>query len=105
MAPCVLVVDQTFGDVSVSKGNADADAFRRMLDTACAENPDAEVWVKVHPDVLCGKKAGYFAGLKNNAQYGCSLKTLAHNRYCATSNMFMSLRPSTASKHCWRVSR
>lgn len=68
MAPCVLVVDQTFGDVSVSKGNADADAFRRMLDTACAENPDAEVWVKVHPDVLCGKKAGYFAGLKNNAQ-------------------------------------
>ncbi|EFH7310261.1 capsular polysaccharide biosynthesis protein [Escherichia coli] len=68
MAPCVLVVDQTFGDVSVSKGNADADAFRRMLDTACAENPDAEVLVKVHPDVLCGKKAGYFAGLKNNAQ-------------------------------------
>lgn len=66
MSRCVLVVDQTFGDVSVSKGNADADAFHRMLDTACAENPDAEVWVKVHPDVLCGKKAGYFAGLKNS---------------------------------------
>lgn len=68
MASCVLVVDQTFGDVSVAKGNANANTFHRMLDTACAENPNAEVWVKVHPDVLCGKKNGYFSGLKNSTQ-------------------------------------
>lgn len=68
MTSCVLVIDQTFGDVSVIKGNADADTFRQMLNAACAENPDSEVWVKVHPDVLCGKKAGYFAGLKNSVQ-------------------------------------
>lgn len=68
MTPCVLVVDQTFGDVSVSKGNADARSFEHMLKTACAENPDAEIWVKVHPDVLCGKKAGYFAELKSRGR-------------------------------------
>ncbi|MGJ7724792.1 capsular polysaccharide export protein, LipB/KpsS family [Escherichia coli] len=62
----MLVVDQTFGDMSVAKGNASADSFRLMLETAKAENPNAEVWVKVHPDVLCGKKAGYFTGLQND---------------------------------------
>ncbi len=57
MPDAVLVVDQTFGDMSVAKGNASADSFRLMLETAKAENPNAEVWVKVHPDVLCGKKS------------------------------------------------
>jgi len=64
----VLVVDQTVGDVSVSKGNADPSRFTEMLETARRENPDARILVKVHPDVLCGKKAGYFAGLRNDAQ-------------------------------------
>lgn len=64
----VLVVDQTVGDVSVSKGNASPASFTEMLETARRENPDARILVKVHPDVLCGKKAGYFAGLKNDAQ-------------------------------------
>ena len=59
--PRVLVVDQTRGDMSIECGLASADSFRRMLDAAVAENPDAEVLVKVHPDVLAGKKAGYLA--------------------------------------------
>jgi capsular polysaccharide export protein len=57
----VLVVDQTRGDLSIECGLADAASFERMLDAALAENPDAEVLVKVHPDVLAGKKAGYLA--------------------------------------------
>ena len=64
----ILVVDQTAGDVSVSKGNADASSFDAMLETARQEHPDARILVKVHPDVLCGKKAGYFASLRNDAQ-------------------------------------
>lgn len=64
----ILVVDQTAGDVSVSKGNADAASFTAMLDAARREHPDARIMVKVHPDVLCGKKAGYFSNLKNDAQ-------------------------------------
>ena len=56
----VLVVDQTFGDCSVKFGMADDSSFRAMLDAALSENPDSEVWVKVHPDVVLGKKNGYF---------------------------------------------
>lgn len=68
MPNVVLVVDQTYGDVSVTKGNAGADSFQAMLNQAVQENPDAEIWVKVHPDVLCGKKKGYFSSLQQNAQ-------------------------------------
>lgn len=55
----VLVVDQTFGDASVKFGGADASSFTEMLDAAIAENPNAEIVVKIHPDVIAGKKRGY----------------------------------------------
>ncbi|WP_229452122.1 capsular polysaccharide biosynthesis protein [Massilia niastensis] len=55
----VLVIDQTMGDVSVRLGGADHASFAAMLDAALAENPQAEIWVKTHPDVLSGKKQGY----------------------------------------------
>ncbi len=57
--PRVLVVDQTFGDCSIQYGMANASSFQGMLDAALTENPEAEVWVKVHPDVVLGKKKGY----------------------------------------------
>lgn len=57
--PRVLVVDQTFGDAAVTYGGADAASFTRMLAAAIAENPGAEVVVKVHPDVIARKKRGY----------------------------------------------
>lgn len=68
MPNAVLVVDQTYGDVSVTKGNASANSFQTMLNQAVQENPDTEIWVKVHPDVLCSKKKGYFSALQQNAQ-------------------------------------
>lgn len=55
----IVVVDQTFGDVAVKLGGADAHAFERALQAAIAENPDAPIWIKTHPDVMCGKKRGY----------------------------------------------
>lgn len=55
----VLVIDQTMGDVSVRLGGATADSFSAMLAAALADNQDAEIWVKTHPDVLSGKKQGY----------------------------------------------
>ncbi|PLR48868.1 capsular polysaccharide biosynthesis protein [Chimaeribacter arupi] len=57
----VLVVDQTFGDKAVAYGGAGPEAFSRMLEAALEEHPEAAIWVKVHPDVLHGKKAGYLA--------------------------------------------
>lgn len=56
----ILVVDQTCGDCSVKYGMADDSSFKAMLNAALSENPESEVWVKVHPDVVLGKKKGYF---------------------------------------------
>jgi capsular polysaccharide export protein len=64
----VLVIDQTFGDVSVRLGRATEDTFRQMLAAALSENPAAEIWVKLHPDVLSGKKQGYLGALAQEAQ-------------------------------------
>jgi capsular polysaccharide export protein len=58
--PYVLVVDQTFGDASISCGLADAKSFPRMLDAALAEHPGLPVVLKVHPDVVAGHKRGHF---------------------------------------------
>ncbi|KWA05171.1 capsule biosynthesis protein [Burkholderia territorii] len=55
----ILVIDQTRGDVAVRLGGADESSFRAMLAAALAENPGKPVWIKTHPDVTCGKKAGY----------------------------------------------
>ena len=54
--PLVLVIDQTLGDYSVKGGRAGTGTFEAMLEAAFAENPGADVRVRVHPDVLTGKK-------------------------------------------------
>lgn len=56
----VLVADQTFGDVSIRYGLADASSFHRMLDAALSENPHCMVVLKVHPAVMAGQKQGHF---------------------------------------------
>lgn len=56
----VLVIDQTLNDASVSCGLADAQTFADMLRAALEENPEADVIIKTHPDVLAGKKRGWF---------------------------------------------
>lgn len=59
--PYVLVVDQTRGDASIRHGLADATSFRRMLAAALAEHPDKQILLKLHPDVVAGRKRGHFA--------------------------------------------
>lgn len=66
----VLVVDQTSGDASIEGGMATQATFLAMLREACAE-PEAEVWVKTHPDVIAGKKQGYL--LEEARRQGCTL--------------------------------
>ena len=60
----VLVLDQVHGDASIAGALADKDSFDAMLAAAIADNPDAEVVVKLHPDVLSGRRAGYFSETK-----------------------------------------
>ena len=56
--PRVLVVDQTAGDLSIVLGLAGPTSFSDMLAAALEENPEAEIWIKTHPDVVAGKKRG-----------------------------------------------
>lgn len=75
----VLVIDQTFGDVSVRLGGADASVFSQMLSTALSENPNAEVWIKTHPDVLSGKKQGYLGVVQVSQDQDARVHLLAED--------------------------
>jgi capsular polysaccharide export protein len=59
----ILVLDQVENDASISGASADAGAFATMLNAALQESAAAEVVVKLHPDVLSGRRSGYFAHL------------------------------------------
>lgn len=64
----ILLVDQTQGDASVALGLASPASFAQMLQAALADHPTADIWVKVHPDVLTGKKQGYLYDLVRQEQ-------------------------------------
>jgi capsular polysaccharide export protein len=64
----VLVIDQTFGDLSVGMGGANADTFAAMLAAARAENPLATIYVKTHPEVTFGRKRGYLDQTPDDAR-------------------------------------
>lgn len=95
-SPIVLVVDQTFGDMAIKYGQAAPHTFTTMLETAISENPNAEIWVKIHPDVLSGKKKGHFASFSSypkNVHFftedvnSISLLQAVEKVYCVTSQM------------------
>lgn len=71
--PRVLVVDQTAGDASITYGMATADHFADMMEAAIKQNPEAEILVKVHPDVIAGKKKGHL--LEQARHHNCRLIT------------------------------
>ena len=56
----ILLVDQTYGDMSLKYGMVSSDTFSKMLEAALREYPNSEIIVKTHPDVLTGKKRGCF---------------------------------------------
>ncbi len=58
----ILVVDQSYGDMSVELGLADDTTFERMLACAIEENPDADIIIKTHPDTKTGTRKGYYTG-------------------------------------------
>ncbi|MBP5788690.1 MAG: capsular polysaccharide biosynthesis protein [Neisseriaceae bacterium] len=57
--PKVLVIDQTYGDVSIQGAKSDENTFKQMFQAALQENPNAQIIVKTHPDVFSGKRQGY----------------------------------------------
>lgn len=67
----VLVLDQVNGDASIRGALADAGSFSQMLEDALADNADSEVVLKLHPDVLSGRRAGYFSHLAGSGRVTC----------------------------------
>ncbi|WP_242513145.1 hypothetical protein [Halochromatium salexigens] len=67
-APRILIVDQTFGDMSVQLGGATADSFAAMVAAARAEHPHATLYIKTHPEVRSGRKRGYLSQLQEDAR-------------------------------------
>ncbi len=63
----VLVIDQTYGDMSVQFGASTQQTFTHMLQAAIDENPGAQIWIKTHPEVSGGLKRGYLSQLKARA--------------------------------------
>ncbi|WP_428738926.1 hypothetical protein [Sulfurimonas sp.] len=52
----VLVIAQTAGDSSLKYGMLEPFTTEDMIHTAIEENPQATIYLKMHPDVLSGKK-------------------------------------------------
>ncbi len=54
----ILIIDQTYNDASVLLSGADETSFKKMVEDAL-QFENAQIFIKIHPDVLCGKKKGY----------------------------------------------
>ena len=52
----VLVIAQTAGDSSLKYGMLEKFSTDEMLSEAIKDNPNADIYIKIHPDVLTGKK-------------------------------------------------
>ncbi|MFD1329888.1 glycosyltransferase [Mycoplana ramosa] len=66
----VLVCDQAYADASTVYGKVGDAEFERMLLAAIAENPDAEILVKTHPDSVWEKerRSGYYTHLQSTGR-------------------------------------
>lgn len=52
----ILIIAQTDGDASLVYGLGDKFSTTDMIDAAIKENPNSNILLKIHPDVLSGKK-------------------------------------------------
>jgi capsular polysaccharide export protein len=63
--PCILIVDQVAGDLSVVGAMANQHSFVEMVAQARKNHPDARLLLRTHPDTRLGKKRGVLAQLKS----------------------------------------
>lgn len=62
--PCILIVDQVAGDLSIAGAKADQNSFINMVVQAQKNHPNARLLLRTHPDTRLGKKLGVLAQLK-----------------------------------------
>ncbi len=56
----ILVITQVANDASLKFGLADSFSTKDIINDAIKENPNAKIYIKIHPDVLSGKKQSDF---------------------------------------------
>ncbi|MCV3393332.1 capsular polysaccharide biosynthesis protein [Campylobacter sp. IFREMER_LSEM_CL908] len=56
----VLIITQVANDTSLKFGLADSFLTQDIINEAIIENPNAKIYIKIHPDVLSGKKQSDF---------------------------------------------
>jgi capsular polysaccharide export protein len=91
----VLVLDQASKDASITLGGGGQGAFERMLAAARAENPDAVLLIKAHPEAIAGTRSGHFQPaypdknivVWNRRTNPYDLFERASSVYCVTSQM------------------
>ena len=52
----ILIIAQTNNDSSLRYGLAGRFTTKQMIDDAIRDNPYSKIYIKIHPDVICGKK-------------------------------------------------
>ena len=57
-SPYILLIDQTFGDLSIRYGDANENSFKKMFEFAVNNWPEHKIVIKSHPDVINSKKKG-----------------------------------------------
>jgi capsular polysaccharide export protein len=76
----ILLVDQTFDDASIKFSGGSENSFKHMLDwgiNKLHEDPEYCLIIKIHPDVILGKKKGYLYELAKSYFIG-PLKNRIH---------------------------
>lgn len=56
----VLIISQVGGDASLEYGMLEEFSTENLIKDALKENPNANLYIKIHPDVLSGKKKSDF---------------------------------------------
>ncbi|MCR5220881.1 MAG: capsular polysaccharide biosynthesis protein [bacterium] len=106
--PRVLLIDQSYGDSSVTLGQAGEESFIRMLEEARNRFPHGRLFVKTHPDTLAGFKRGYlYDHLPGDVtRIACdvaplSLLAQADAVFCVTSQMGMEALLLSKPVYCF----
>ena len=105
----VLVVDQTANDASIALGGATAESFQNMLETALRDHPQSEILVKIHPDVIAGKKKGHLLQAQQHSRCRVisqdinpwSLFDRVSDVYVATSQLGFEALMAGKKVHCF----
>ena len=67
-SPYILLIDQTFGDLSIRYGDANENSFKKMFEFAVNNWPEHKIVIKSHPDVINSKKKGCI-DISNNTKH------------------------------------